>query len=41
MSFSDIVPNDFYTRLVAVIELVLCIVIVGLIVNYLDPFRKK
>lgn len=41
MSFSDIVPNDFYTRLVAVIELVFCIVIVGLIVNYLDPYRKK
>ena len=41
MSFGDIVPNDYLTRLVAVIELIFCVIIVGVIVNYLDPFRIK
>ena len=41
VSFGEIVPNDLFTRVTTLIELLLCVGLVGYIVNYFAPEKKK
>ena len=41
VSFGDIAPNNSLTRIVAVIELILCICIVGIILNMFTAYVRK